>query len=165
MVKGQSKYETHVKPFLNDIREMLDKGAYARDIQKALGISQNIWADAKKNEPEFMALFDQTKKIKANLEKAKLDYDELPSYTTLARMLIKCIEDNPTVDNILKVAKQLYPQNNHWIQLEYEKIKVQRELHNKDIENSYSENNKLKAIDDKLDILLEGGVDLSNELD
>lgn len=51
------KYETHVKPYLNDIKEALERGVEENKIAKELGISVSSWCEYKLKFSEFAEVF------------------------------------------------------------------------------------------------------------
>lgn len=128
----KTKYETHIKPYFKDIKKMINKGIPEKDIYNNLGVSKRYWIECKSNYSNFSNLFQTKEIVKEKIDKTILNYDMLPSYTDLAIRLIEKLED-ASVTDILKIMKQLYPNHNQWLQLEYTKLEVQREANNKDI--------------------------------
>ena len=48
-----SKYETHIKPHLQDIRAAYARGVDEKEIAKSLGVSVSAWCDYKNKYSEF----------------------------------------------------------------------------------------------------------------
>lgn len=48
-----NKYETHVKPHLEDIKAAYARGVEEKEIAKSLGVSITAWCDYKNKYPEF----------------------------------------------------------------------------------------------------------------
>ncbi len=75
-----SKYITHVKPFLDDIKKWSEAGATNVEIAKALGIAESTLIDYKKKYSELSKAFARGRAaividIKAALLKKALGYD------------------------------------------------------------------------------------------
>lgn len=52
-----NKYETHVKPYLNDIKDALERGVEENAIAKSLGVSVSCWCAYKNKYEEFSEVF------------------------------------------------------------------------------------------------------------
>lgn len=52
-----SKYNTHIKPYLNEIKEWKKNGATDEQICKSLGVSMSVFYDAKAKYSEFSEIF------------------------------------------------------------------------------------------------------------
>lgn len=52
-----SKYNTHIKPYLNEIKEWKKNGATDEQICKSLGVSMSVFYDAKAKYSEFSDIF------------------------------------------------------------------------------------------------------------
>lgn len=52
-----SKYETHIKPYFDKIKEALEKGVYETEIAKTLGVSNSSWFKYKTKYSEFADIF------------------------------------------------------------------------------------------------------------
>lgn len=53
----KSKYETHVQPFLSDIKDAIERGVEEKKIAEKLDISISTWCDYKNKFPEFAEVF------------------------------------------------------------------------------------------------------------
>lgn len=53
----KSKYESHVKPHLQAIKEALERGVDEKEIAKGLGVSISAWCEYKNKFTEFMEVF------------------------------------------------------------------------------------------------------------
>lgn len=73
-----NKYETHVKPYLNDIKSALERGVEEKAIYEKLGLGSSAWCDYKNKYAEFAEVFK------------KKDVSELLS--RLDSALMKCAE-------------------------------------------------------------------------
>ncbi len=56
MAGRPSKYETHIKPYFKEIKEMLEKGLTEREIAKALHVAYSTYNKYKAEMPEFAEL-------------------------------------------------------------------------------------------------------------
>ena len=75
-----SNYENNVKPFINDIKEWILKGATDKEIASALGIAASTLCEYKNKYPEFSEAFARGRaniviKIKAALLKKALGFE------------------------------------------------------------------------------------------
>lgn len=52
-----NKYESHVKPYLNDIKDALERGVEENAIAKSLGVSISSWCEYKNKFAEFAEVF------------------------------------------------------------------------------------------------------------
>ena len=87
-----SKYETHVKPHLAEIREAYARGVDEKAIAESIGISWSAWFDYKNKHKEFSECLkrdeDETKAILERLDSALIksacgyEYEEITVYTT-----------------------------------------------------------------------------------
>lgn len=66
------KYETHVKPHFEDIREWVSKGATDKEIIAALDIGKDAFYTYKKKHPEFAELLKVERKPKVEEIKAAI---------------------------------------------------------------------------------------------
>ncbi len=76
----QSKYDTDIKPYLDDIRKAVEAGATVEEIAKAFGIAQSSIYKYKAEKQEFAEVFARGRArvvfdIKAALLKKALGYD------------------------------------------------------------------------------------------
>ena len=87
-----SKYETHIKPYFNEIAEAYGRGVDEQDIAKSLGVSISAWCEYKNKFSEFKEVLkrseDETKDILKQLDNALLksatgfEYTEKKQYIT-----------------------------------------------------------------------------------
>lgn len=83
-----SKYETHIKPYFDKIKEALEKGIYETEIAKTLGVSNSSWFEYKTKYPEFADIFKNADRSQllndlenALIKKAKgFEYQEKKQY-------------------------------------------------------------------------------------
>lgn len=70
----KNKYETHIKPYFEDIKECLERGVDEKDIADKLGVSISSWCDYKNRYLEFAELFKKkdVSKILKDLDSALL---------------------------------------------------------------------------------------------
>ena len=52
-----NKYESHIKPYLNDIKDAIERGVEENQIAKQLGVSVSSWCEYKNRYSEFAELF------------------------------------------------------------------------------------------------------------
>ncbi len=52
-----SKYESHIKPYLDDIKDAIERGVEENQIAKQLGVSVSSWCEYKNRYSEFAELF------------------------------------------------------------------------------------------------------------
>jgi hypothetical protein len=88
----KSKYESHVKPHLQEISEAYKRGVEEKKIAEGLGIGLSAWCDYKNKYPEFAQALKRdeadTREILAKLDSALLeaaygaDYEEVKIYET-----------------------------------------------------------------------------------
>lgn len=76
----KSRYELKVLPKLNEIKELLSKGAFEKDIYKHLGIGKTTWNKYKNEHKELSDLLTQTvnetaPKMEQTLKNCALGYD------------------------------------------------------------------------------------------
>lgn len=69
-----SKYETHIKPFFDQIKDAYKRGVDEKEIAKGLGIAVSTWCAAKNKYPEFSEILkrdeEDVKKILERLDNA-----------------------------------------------------------------------------------------------
>lgn len=63
-----NKYETHVKPYLQDIKQALERGVEEKTIAENIGVSVSAWCDYKNRYSEFAEVFKK-KDVSAILER------------------------------------------------------------------------------------------------
>ena len=86
----KSKYDTHIKPYLNDIKEALERGVEENQIAKSMGVSTSSWCEYKNRYSEFAEVFKTKdvsnilKELDGALMKAALgyEYEEVKQYIT-----------------------------------------------------------------------------------
>lgn len=86
----KSKYESHVQPYLEDIKAAVERGVEEKQIADNLGVSVSTWCDYKNKFPEFAELFKKkdVSEILAKLDSALLkcacgfEYEEIKQYIT-----------------------------------------------------------------------------------
>lgn len=80
-----NKYETHIKPHLEDIREAFKRGVDEKDIAESVGVSISSWCDYKNKYSEFAEVLkrdtEDTKAILKRLDNALLKSAEGFYYT------------------------------------------------------------------------------------
>ena len=88
-VGRKSKYETHIKPYFEQIDKWLNGGASEEQCAKQLNISYATWGNYKKRYPEFKELCDKPRvdliaDLKSALVKRALGftYEEKKQYIT-----------------------------------------------------------------------------------
>lgn len=86
----KSKYETHVKPYLDRIQLWVAKGATQKEVAEKLGISQDRLIKYKKDHVEFAESIDAPKGYVDDLVEASLfkrcqgyDYEEVTRWQTI----------------------------------------------------------------------------------
>ena len=52
----KGKYDTHIKPFLEQIKKMLNEGASEKQVAESLGVSYASWNNYKRDYPELLEL-------------------------------------------------------------------------------------------------------------
>lgn len=52
-----NKYDTHVKPYLQKIKEAVERGVEENQIARSLGVSKSAWCDYKNKYSEFADVF------------------------------------------------------------------------------------------------------------
>ena len=87
-----NKYETHVKPHLEDIKAAYARGVDEKEIASSLGVSVSAWCDYKNKYSELAEVLkrdaDATADILQRLDNALLkvacgyEYEEITVYTT-----------------------------------------------------------------------------------
>lgn len=87
----KSKYDSHVKPHLEEIRDAYARGVDEKDIAAGLGIGTSAWCDYKNKYAEFAAVLKRdekaTKEILEKLDSALMksacgyEYEEIKVYT------------------------------------------------------------------------------------
>lgn len=86
-----SKYDTHIKPYFEDIKSALSRGVDEKEIAKSLDVSTSAWCEYKNKFTEFRELFSDKKDYSAILERLDnaliksacgYEYEELTVYTT-----------------------------------------------------------------------------------
>lgn len=92
MMARPNKYETHVKPHLEDIKAAYARGVDEKEIASSLGVSVSAWCDYKNKYSELAEVLkrdaDATADILQRLDNALLkvacgyEYEEITVYTT-----------------------------------------------------------------------------------
>lgn len=142
-----NKYETVIKPNFEQIRKLKSSGATDKDIYTAIGISKAVWYRCKRDFKDFKDLLNNKETIKSNLEREQEILDRLPTNAMyLEKVANKSYYDeNASMDVILKGMRQLYPKDNHYLQLEYEKLDIERERLKLEREKMEMNNNNIKS--------------------
>lgn len=123
-----SKYETHIKPYFDLIEEMLKKGAKEKDIYNKLGVGKNCWYKNKREREDFRVLLDNKEDKTEELKQAIETLENVPTYEMWCEKIVKIgFSEDANIDTVLKAVRQLYPNMNHYLQLEYSKIQLERE--------------------------------------
>lgn len=52
-----NKYESHIKPYFDDIKDAIERGVEENQIAKSLGVSVSSWCEYKNRYSEFAELF------------------------------------------------------------------------------------------------------------
>ena len=85
-----NKYESHIKPYLQDIKDALERGVEEKKIAQSVGVSVSAWCDYKKRFTEFSEVFKRkdTSEILKQLDSALLklalgfEYEKKKQYIT-----------------------------------------------------------------------------------
>lgn len=87
---AKSKYETHVLPYLDQIKLWMAKGATAREVISKLGISENRFYEYKKKYPQFAQALEAPQGYADDQVEAALfrratgyDYEEVTRWQTI----------------------------------------------------------------------------------
>lgn len=106
---------------------MVQLGYSEKAIYTTLGVSETTWRKAK-TKKALKTILNNNKQIKQDLDQLiKIRKSKAP-LNKLLKLLDKSVdEDNPNTDKLLKVIRQLYPDENHYLQVEKEKIAIERE--------------------------------------
>lgn len=104
----RSKYESHVKPYFEQIEEWLNNGATEDQIAEALGIGASTLAEYKNKYPEFLALLKKKKPkligdLRGALYKRAMGYDYEEVKTTIRQ------EKGKQVQVVEKTKKHMPP--------------------------------------------------------
>lgn len=93
-----NKYDTHVKPYLQDIKDALERGVEENKIAESLGISVSAWCDYKNKFSEFAEVFKSADKsgILSRLDGALMKAAEGYEYQE-KKQYIKTDEDGEKV--------------------------------------------------------------------
>ena len=86
----KNKYDTHVKPYFDDIKKALERGVEEKKIADGLGVSSSSWCEYKNKYSEFAELFKKVdvSNILERLESALMKsaegftYEEKKQYIT-----------------------------------------------------------------------------------
>lgn len=131
----QSKYETHIKPFLEKIKELKQSGATDKEIYKSLGVSKNVWLKAKKDQKDLKGLLANIEYRKNSIEKLQEAYDSvLPYECWIEKLQDKAFKEDTAISEFIKAMKQIFPECNHWLKLEYAKLEQIERLKRSEIE-------------------------------
>lgn len=57
IVARPSKYESHIKPYFNEIKDALERGVEEKQIAAGCGVSKSSWCEYKNKYSEFADLF------------------------------------------------------------------------------------------------------------
>lgn len=132
-----SKYETVIKPNFERIRELKLGGATDKDIYTALEVSSAVWYKNKKEYQELRDILNNKEVIDENLDKAQEILDNLPTKEMYKQKIAEAsfFNENASLDAILKGLRQLYPEDNHYLQLKRDELAIEKEKIEKGIAN------------------------------
>lgn len=124
----KTKYDTHIKPFLADIKKLAESGASEKFIYSTIGVSHDLWIRAKKEHIELSESLNTKVKIQEALKEGQNLLDGIPEEKDwVAKMYEKAWADDASFDVFMKTYRQLFPKSNHYLQLEFEKLKIEKE--------------------------------------
>lgn len=105
----KNKYETHVKPNLDQIFHWKQNGWYEEDIFTALGISKATWTNYKKEYPELRKVIIEGDMAIGHVAEKSL-FDKLKWQEVVEKKeYIKVEKDGSQTKRIEKITKQLPP--------------------------------------------------------
>ncbi|MFV0395335.1 MAG: hypothetical protein ACK5LC_13230 [Coprobacillaceae bacterium] len=128
-----NKYDTHIKPFIKEIKSMYEAGYTENEIYTTLGVGKDLWAKSKKEKKELSAALNKEEKVKKEMKDLiafKNTVMPIEKYNDLLKELleVKTTENgiviSPSIDGVLKVLRQQYPKLNHYLQEEINKNKI-----------------------------------------
>ena len=67
-VKTVTKYDTHIKPFLKEIKELYALGYTENEIYTTLGVGKDLWAKSKKAKKELSEALNKEDRTRKELE-------------------------------------------------------------------------------------------------
>lgn len=118
-----------------EIKSMLLLGATQTEVHKKLGIGKTTWFRlAKENKCliELLRQVEQDKEIKAkeNITEALDNWANKPTYESLMEKAVDTVlnAEELSYKAIIAIARELYPQNNHYLQVKVEENRIKREL-------------------------------------
>lgn len=128
-----NNYEKNIKPFLKDIGKLVEHDAPIKQITEILGISYKLWTSSLENEQELRfvvnnAKLNRSKLVKKQLKNKILEYENEVPYEYFKDILRKRVlnHDDLSTDEIIKIIRQIYPEHNHYLQIQKEKNEIER---------------------------------------
>lgn len=107
---------------------MVESGATDKFIYKSMGISHNTWCNAKNEHEELREALNNKVSIQQALKEGQDLLDGIPDEKDwVAKMYEKAWEDGASFEVFIKTYRQLFPKSNHYLQLEIERLKIERE--------------------------------------
>ena len=120
-----TKYDTHIKPFLEEIKQMYELGYTELEIYKTLRIGKDLWIKSKKENKELKEALNQEKRVKKELENLIAfketilpieEYNNLLNKSLEIRMSDEGKEIIPDPRMVLTVLRQQHPTLNQFFQ-------------------------------------------------
>lgn len=151
-----SKYQTHVEPYLENIKVMVAKGVKDVEIAKILGINRRSLLRYKQSHEELKIIFDNIEGLTERVEEITEELNNLPTLETLKKKLSdEFFLPQTTVQDKIRIINRLYPDDNPYIQLKKREVAVQE----KD-----SETKRLQVDNEKDNPLLSQRVVIVNDM-
>lgn len=155
----KSKYDTHIKPFLKEIKEMYELGYTEFEIYNTLQIGKDCWAKYKKEKKELSEALNKEKRIKnelAQLIEFKSTVLPISEYNRILNDIVQA-EENKDAKVILQILRQQHPSLNHYLEIEKEKNQISwHEAETKRIQaekNTINLNTDVRLDDELIDAL------------
>lgn len=129
---AKKNYDKIITDNKEEIKAMLLLGATQTEIHKKLGIGKTTWYRLVKENAILIELLKQVEQDKENETKEKIAealnvWENKPTYESLMDLAYDTVKGAPTLDGILKLARQLYPEHNHYLQVSIEEARIKRD--------------------------------------
>lgn len=157
--KTLTKYDTNIKPFLKEIKEMYELGYTEKEIYNTLQVSVDYWIRCKKEQKELNEVLNKKQRIKNELTQLiefKSTVLPISEYNRILNDIVQA-EENKDAKVILQILRQQHPSLNHYLEIEKEKNQISwHEAETKRIQaekNNINLNTEVRLDDELIDAL------------
>ena len=163
MAEISDTYKYKIKPNLKEVLKLLEMGSTVAEIYELLEISRQTWYNELDRNPTLAKKVNKAKNsrshiIKQQIKDRVLEYENHEPYETFKNKLRKRAKDNDDIstDEMLKIIRQIFPEQNHYLQIQKEKNHIDRMKVESEIKAVSEINDKISKISILNDALIFG---------